>query len=111
LVAGAICGLLWEFWNFWALTKWVYDIPYVGWLKVFEMPILGFLGFPPFAVECYVMLNTVSLLHQGRDWQTSIKPSAKPRLGRAVAAGIAVIVFCLFAFHQIDMHTVLSSRP
>ncbi|MES0350794.1 MAG: hypothetical protein ABUK19_08750, partial [Desulfobacteria bacterium] len=64
LTAGAICGLSWEFWNYWALTKWVYTVPHVGWLKVFEMPILGFFGFPPFAVACYVMMSTVSLLRQ-----------------------------------------------
>ena len=45
-------GFLWELWNFWARTKWVYTVPGVEALKVFEMPLLGFLGFPPFAVEC-----------------------------------------------------------
>jgi len=24
-------------------------------VKIFEMPVLGFLGFPPFAVECWVI--------------------------------------------------------
>ena len=28
LVAGLICGFLWEFWNFWALSKWVYTVPF-----------------------------------------------------------------------------------
>ena len=65
LIAGAICGLLWEFWNFWSITKWIYTITYVGLVKVFEMPIFGFLGFPPFAVECFVMISTVSLLRKG----------------------------------------------
>jgi hypothetical protein len=55
LLAGLICGGLWEFWNFWAKAKWIYSVPWVGEVKLFEMPILGFLGFPPFAVECYVM--------------------------------------------------------
>ncbi|MBI2939651.1 MAG: hypothetical protein HYY04_04365 [Chloroflexi bacterium] len=57
LVAGALCGLLWEFWNYWAGAKWYYSIPYpldFG-LRVFEMPLLGFLGFPPFAVECFCL--------------------------------------------------------
>jgi hypothetical protein len=55
LVSGAICGVLWEFWNYWALAKWTYTVPYLGHLKVFEMPVLGYLGFPPFALECYAM--------------------------------------------------------
>jgi hypothetical protein len=57
LAAGAVCGGLWEFWNFWALTKWTYTVPYLGHLKVFEMPVLGYLGFPPFALECYTMYH------------------------------------------------------
>ncbi len=55
LSAGGICGILWEFWNYWALSKWTYTVPYFGSVKVFEMPVLGYLGFPPFAVECWVM--------------------------------------------------------
>ncbi|HKY26398.1 MAG TPA: hypothetical protein VJM12_00475 [Pyrinomonadaceae bacterium] len=55
LAAGGICGLLWEFWNYWALSRWTYTVPYFGDVKIFEMPILGYLGFPPFAVECWVM--------------------------------------------------------
>lgn len=55
LTAGGICGVLWEFWNYWALTKWTYTVPYFGDIKIFEMPVLGYLGFPPFAVECWVM--------------------------------------------------------
>jgi hypothetical protein len=111
LVAGAICGLLWEFWNYWALTKWVYSVPYVGWLKVFEMPILGFFGFPPFAVQCYVMMSTVSLLRQGRDWQNPTKAVTQPRPALTIFVGFTVVIFCLFAFHQIDLHTVASWRP
>jgi hypothetical protein len=55
LSAGGICGILWEFWNYWALSKWTYTVPYLGSVKIFEMPVLGYLGFPPFAVECWVM--------------------------------------------------------
>jgi hypothetical protein len=57
LIAGAICGVLWEFWNYWATTRWTYTVPYLGHLKVFEMPVLGYLGFPPFALECYAMYH------------------------------------------------------
>jgi hypothetical protein len=57
LAAGAVCGVLWEFWNYWALTKWTYTVPYLGDVKVFEMPVLGYLGFPPFALECYTMYH------------------------------------------------------
>lgn len=55
LASGGACGVLWEFWNYWALSKWTYTVPYLGHIKLFEMPVLGFLGFPPFAVECWAM--------------------------------------------------------
>lgn len=56
MLAGFVCGVLWEFWNYWATAKWIYSVPisFAG-PKVFEMPLLGYLGFLPFAVECYVM--------------------------------------------------------
>jgi hypothetical protein len=55
LASGLVCGFLWEFFNYWALSKWSYTVPYFGNVKIFEMPVLGYLGFPPFAVECWAM--------------------------------------------------------
>ena len=55
LLAGIIMGFFWEFWNFWAVPKWTYNIPFVGFFKIFEMPILGYLGYFPFAFELYAM--------------------------------------------------------
>lgn len=55
LAGGGLCGVLWEFWNYWALTKWTYTVPYLGDIKIFEMPVLGYFGFPPFAVECWAI--------------------------------------------------------
>jgi len=54
-LAGAICGFLWEFWNYWAAAKWLYTLPFLNEPKIFEMPLFGFLGFLPFAVEIYIM--------------------------------------------------------
>jgi hypothetical protein len=58
MVSGVVCGLLWEFWNYWAEARWIYILPF-SWAgpKIFEMPLLGFLGFIPFAVECHSMQN------------------------------------------------------
>lgn len=56
LLSGISCGVLWEFWNYWSTAKWVYNVPLsIAGPKMFEMPLLGYLGFLPFAVECYVM--------------------------------------------------------
>jgi hypothetical protein len=71
LLAGAICGLLWEFWNFWAYGKWIYAVPApldFG-PRIFEMPLIGFLGFPPFALECFSMYQSIKyVLHGDRLW-------------------------------------------
>ena len=64
LSSGLICGVLWEFWNYWAITKWTYTVPFFGNIKIFEMPVLGFLGFPPFAVECWVIYIFLRSLFQ-----------------------------------------------
>jgi len=61
-LSGLVCGLLWEFWNFWAAAKWEYFVPYWGNIKLFEMPILGFLGFLPFTIECFAIYKFVRKL-------------------------------------------------
>jgi hypothetical protein len=67
LASGLLCGLLWEFWNYWALTRWTYTVPYFGDVKLFEMPLLGYLGFPPFALECFAMYNFLRSLVRDRE--------------------------------------------
>ena len=54
-LSGVLCGLLWEFWNYWAHAKWHYTVPIMENLKIFEMPVPGYFGFPPFALECFTM--------------------------------------------------------
>jgi hypothetical protein len=61
---GLLCGLLWEFWNYWALAKWIYHLPFLGPLehvRYFEMPLPGLLGFIPFGLECWVMWQTMRI--------------------------------------------------
>ena len=43
-------GFFWEMWNYYALPKWYYTIPYVGFWKLFEMPIFGYAGYPFFGI-------------------------------------------------------------
>ncbi|MBC8155296.1 MAG: hypothetical protein H7Z72_20590 [Bacteroidetes bacterium] len=64
-----IYGFLLEWWNYYNSTHdpadpghivtftpahWVYSLPYVNRFHVFEMPLLGYLGYLPFGVYCAV---------------------------------------------------------
>lgn len=66
-VGGLVCGVVWEFWNYWANTKWIYTVPILPTVKLFEMPLVGYPGFPAFAIECFAMYAFVRhLLWRGR---------------------------------------------
>ena len=55
--AGLLCGFLWEFWNFWSVPKWTYHVPLFSFGRVFEMPVLGYGGYVPFAWSIYQLLH------------------------------------------------------
>jgi hypothetical protein len=96
ILGGLTCGLLWEFWNFWAASKWIYTVPFFSEWRVFEMPLLGFLGFPPFALECWVLYHLL----------TSILRQRKSVPAQA-AFWIVVFSISLAIFWGIDQHTVV----
>jgi hypothetical protein len=54
------CGYLWEMWNYWSYPKWTYNTPGVEFLHVFEMPLLGFLGYPPFGLELFALVHLIA---------------------------------------------------
>ena len=75
MLSGLLCGVLWEFWNYWSAAKWHYTVPIMEHVKIFEMPLPGYFGFPAFALECftmYVFVRTLGaraiglLSHRGR---------------------------------------------
>ena len=66
-VATLACGFFWEMWNFWSLPKWTYNVPFVGFAKIFEMPLLGFSGYLPFGVELFALYQTLLWLTRQRD--------------------------------------------
>jgi hypothetical protein len=52
-------------------TRWSYTVPFAGHLKVFEMPVLGYLGFAPFALECFAIWSFLAggtLKGERTDW-------------------------------------------
>jgi hypothetical protein len=55
LASGLACGVLWESWNWLASARWSYTVPFLGGVKLYEMPVLGFLGFAPFALAVFAL--------------------------------------------------------
>jgi hypothetical protein len=63
-----VCGFFWELWNFCSYPKWIYDVPFVGFGKVFEMPVLGYGGYLPFSLELYALYHLLAgVLGRGRE--------------------------------------------
>ncbi len=61
-----ICGFFWEMWNYYSNPKWIYNVPFVDFWHLFEMPALGYLGYIPFAWEVYALYHLVTGLIYGR---------------------------------------------
>jgi hypothetical protein len=98
LAAGFWCGLFWEFWNYPAASKWVYTLPVLNFGKIFEMPVLGYLGFPPFALECAIMYNFLVIADE--------RLLTTPRQKRWFWVGQGL--FWVIMFWAIDTWTVMS---
>jgi hypothetical protein len=99
LAAGLLCGLWWEAWNYPATSRWVYVLPVLNFWKVFEMPLLGYLGFPPFALEAAVMVNFLAA------WEARLTPKGRQRFY------LLQMIFWLAMFAALDRLTVISFAP
>jgi hypothetical protein len=53
-------AFFWEMWNYFSYPKWNYHVSWGGWLHVFEMPLLGYGGYLPFALELYALYHLIT---------------------------------------------------
>lgn len=60
MLATFFCGFWWELWNYYSFPRWYYTIWYVGCCKIFEMPALGYLGYPFFGL---IILSYTAFAH------------------------------------------------
>jgi hypothetical protein len=114
LGAGLACGLLWELFNYGARVKWIYTVPFFEELKLFEMPVAGFLGFPPFAVECWTFMLALERLGLGADWSALARGEpARPRWigGKLAVALLAAVALCAMALPAMERRTEGSGYP
>lgn len=52
-----LTAFFWEMWNFLSYPKWIYQVPWGGWFKIFEMPLLGYGGYLPFSLELFALYH------------------------------------------------------
>jgi hypothetical protein len=55
-----LTAFFWEMWNYYSYPKWIYHVPWGDGLHLFEMPLLGYGGYLPFALELYALYHLVS---------------------------------------------------
>jgi len=92
MAAGLFAGMLWESFNSVARGKWIYTVPFLEHVKIFEMPPIGFVGFPFFALEVWSLYHLLA-----------------PRTGwRTVAASV---LFAVLVLAGMDRLTVSSTTP
>jgi hypothetical protein len=108
LLGGAAIGFIWELLNIEARAKWIYTVPFFEDARFFEMPLPGFFGFPPFAVECFIL------------WQAVVLAGlAVPRMGftvrarkrKRLLAGAVAIAFSVVVLLGMEWLTVDSRKP
>lgn len=62
-LAGLVCGLFWEMWNYGSLAHWEYSVPFVHRFEIFHMPLLGYGGYLPFGLECLAVAKLLDILY------------------------------------------------
>jgi Domain of unknown function (DUF4332) len=92
MTAGLVAGALWESFNAMARGRWIYTVPFLEHVKIFEMPPAGFIGFPFFALEVWSLYHLLA-----------------PRTTRRVLLG--TVVFALLVLAGTDRWTVSSTAP
>lgn len=95
--AGLAAGIVWELFNFWAGAHWEYHISYLDFGRIFKMPLFGYGGFVPFALEIWAI--DVFL--------RSFYGSVRQKIVLKLAFWIGLFAFDLMGFYLIDRITVV----
>lgn len=112
LAGGLAIGFIWELFNIASRSKWIYTVPGFENFKLFEMPLLGFFGFPIFALDCYVIYQALVLAGvamAGESSSSNLVSRLNPR--RTIFAAIAATAFSLAVLFGMDRWNTDSLRP
>ncbi len=97
ILAGLAAGFLWELWNFFADSRWEYSLPYLNFWRVFHMPVFGYTGFMPFALEVFAFYQLLGWMRKKLEKQIVIKASIF----------LLLILFYLGCFYLIDSYSLV----
>ncbi|NQT79252.1 MAG: hypothetical protein HQ555_02515 [Candidatus Aminicenantes bacterium] len=97
VLAGLVAGFLWEFWNFWAGSHWEYSLPYLNFWRVFQMPVLGYTGFMPFALEVFALYQILFSVYKKLQNKIIFKS----------IIFILMLLFYILGFYLIDTFTLI----
>jgi len=107
LLSGLGIGLLWETYNYWARGKWIYTVPWLEELKLFEMPPFGFVGFPVFTLEAWSMYAVLCLLGVA----APIGGGTTPNRGRVTVGLLLGVAFSVATIVGMEHQTISSTVP
>jgi hypothetical protein len=108
MLGGVLIGGIWEGYNFVSRAKWIYTVPLLEHLKWFEMPPLGFVGFPFFALEAWAMYHALAVM----GWAMPV-PSDERRL-RVPSAPVVYLAAALLSIATLigmERWTISSTVP
>lgn len=97
ILAGLVAGFFWELWNFFAGSHWEYSLPYLDFWRVFHMPVFGYTGFMPFALETFAFYQLF----------TGIQKKLEKRILIKALIFIFFVFFYLGCFYLIDSYSLV----
>ncbi|MBI4419929.1 MAG: DUF4332 domain-containing protein [Gemmatimonadetes bacterium] len=114
-LGGLAIGVLWETYNFWARGKWIYTVPWLEELKLYEMPPVGFVGFPFFALEAWAMYHALCAAGVAVPFPHTTQANRADRVHGAgrkvVAAGAMATAFAISVLLGMERWTISSGVP
>lgn len=72
-----MAGFFWELWNYFSYPKWIYHVPWADFWHIFEMPLLGYFGYLPFALELHALYHLAAGI-SGRKWEFILPQMSRP---------------------------------
>jgi hypothetical protein len=97
ILAGLVAGFFWELWNSFAGSHWEYSLPYLDFWRIFHMPVFGYTGFMPFALEIFAF-------YQLFRW---MQKKLEKRILAKILIFTLLFFFYLGCFYLIDSHSLV----